>query len=221
MKNSYKPFEFFYEWKGSIPFKQSLDIQEEYKTLSKKSQFYFLGFEVKTPVITLGLRADESHILFNDSELEKNNISQLKVKRGGEATLHSPGQLIIYPIVYLNSFSLKVKDFIIGLEKVSQILLEDFAIKTKREGKYAGLYTDKGKVCFFGIHVSEGVSQHGLSINVHNDLSLFQSIKSCGEQNRKHDSLSLYTSFSLSTEELFFKWCDKAHSFFNGKIDKK
>ena len=213
---------FVYNWLGSIPFEQSLKAQEEQKSLTaQKSQFYFLGFSAKKPIITLGLRSDESHILVNEDQLRQYNLSKLKLKRGGEATLHAPGQLVIYPILSLPHLGLKVKDFIVKLEEITQSLLEDFGIKTKKEGKYAGLYTKRGKICFFGIHISGGVSQHGVSINVHNDLSLFNAIKSCGEQNRRHDSLSLYSNFSLSKEELFFKWCEKAVAFFNDKIDKK
>ena len=214
------PFNFIYNWQGSIPFKQSLEIQEGLKTLAKKSQFYFLGFEVTEPLITLGLRSDESHILFNEKKLQSCGISKMKLKRGGEATLHPPGQLVIYPILSLPQVGLKVKDFIVSLEEITQSLLKDFGIETKKEGQYAGLYTNRGKICFFGIHISEGVSQHGLSINVDNDLSLFHAIKSCGEQNRPHDSLSSYTNFSLSKEELFLKWCKKAYAFFTDKIDK-
>ena len=118
--------------------------------------------------------------------------------------MHAPGQLIIYPVLFLPSLGLKVKDFIVSLEEITQSVLTDFGIETDKEGQYAGLYTERGKICFFGIHISEGVSQHGVSINVHNDLNLFQAIKSCGEQNRPHDSLSLYPSFSLSQKELFF-----------------
>ena len=206
-----QPFKLVYNWLGAISFERSLSAQEELKDLAiKKSQFYFLGFEVTEPVITLGLRADESHILFNESQLKKYNISKLKLKRGGEATLHAPGQLVIYPILSLPRLGLKVKDFIVKLEEITQSLLKDFGIEIKKEGRYAGLYTKTGKICFFGIHISGGVSQHGVSINVHNDLSLFDAIKSCGEQNRRHDSLSLYPNFSLSKEKLFYKWCEKA-----------
>ncbi|MCZ0931539.1 MAG: lipoyl(octanoyl) transferase LipB [Oligoflexia bacterium] len=213
-----QPFEVFYNWAGSVSFGHSLDTQEKLKALAKKSQFCFFGFNATDPVITLGLRADESHILFDENQLKRYNILKLNLKRGGEATLHAPGQLVIYPILSLPCLGLKVKDFIAGLEEITQSVLRGFGVETKKEGKYAGLYTERGKICFFGIHVSGGVSQHGLSINVHNDLSLFSAIKSCGEQNRKHDSLSLYKEFSLSKEELFFKWCEKASNFF---IEKK
>ena len=44
-------------------------------------------------------------------------------------------------------------------------------ISEKKEDS-AGLFTQTGKIAFFGIHISRGVSQHGLSININND-SLF------------------------------------------------
>lgn len=193
-----------------MSFSETLKLQEELKIRAREGHGTLLGFESESSVITMGFRSDENHILWSDEELKERNISKMAVRRGGEATLHSPGQLVIYPVLSLPRLSLKVKDFILALEEITQSVLRDFGIETKKEGKYAGLYTSKGKLCFFGIHISHGVSQHGLSINVDNDLSLFNSIKSCGETNRKHDSLSLYKNFSLSKTELFLKWCDKA-----------
>ena len=206
---------FVKEWKGKIPFSESLKLQEERKAKAKKGQGAFLGFESDRPMITMGFRSDKDHILWSDERLTEHNISQMEVRRGGEATLHSPGQLVIYPVLSLPRLGLKVRDFILALEEITQSVLKDFDIETEREGEYAGLYTSRGKLCFFGIHISHGVSQHGLSVNVDNDLSLFDSIRSCGETGREHDSLSLYKSFSLSKKELFFKWCDKALDFFN------
>ena len=198
-----------------MPFPESLKLQEELKILARGGQFTILGFESQSPMITMGFRSDKSHILWSDEKLKEHNISKMEVRRGGEATLHAHGQLVIYPVCSFHLLGLKVRDFILALENITQNLLEDFDIKTRKEGKYAGLYTDRGKLCFFGIHISNGVSQHGLSVNVDNDLSLFDSIKSCGDVNRKHDSLSFYESFSLSKKELFFRWCEKALDFFN------
>ena len=208
------------QWKGSIEFPKSLELQKKWKAGAKKGEGVFLGFESKKPVITLGFRSDKNHILWPEKKLKESNISQMEIHRGGEATLHSPGQLVIYPILSLPKLGLKVKDFISVLENITQSVLEDFGISTQKEGKYAGLYTKTGKICFFGIHISEGVSQHGLSVNIDNDLNLFGSIKSCGEPKRKHDRLSLYQSFFISKEQLFLKWCDKAEDVFKSTRSK-
>ncbi len=205
-------------WEGAVEFSKTLELQEQLKPLAQKERGFLLGFESKSPVITMGFRSNRSHILWPEEELKKHNISQMKIRRGGEATLHSPGQLVIYPVLSLRRLGLKARDFIMILERITQSLLKNFKISTGKEGQYAGLYTDRGKLCFFGVHISGGVGQHGLSINVDNDLSLFDSVMSCGEAGRAHDSLSFYPGFSLSKEELFFKWCDKALDFFSGSV---
>lgn len=205
-----KSFQASYHWVGLIPFEESLKMQEVFKSSAGKSHLYFFGFESDQPVITLGLRSNSDHIVWTQEQLKSRDITILNIKRGGEATLHAPGQLVIYPVVHLPSLNLKVRDWIKLLEHITKAVLEDLGLLVWQEGKYAGLYTKKGKIAFFGIHISKGLSQHGLSINVNNDLSLFEAIRSCGEKDRAHDKLLLYPKISLNAEELFFKWCDKA-----------
>lgn len=208
---------FHEKWLGSIPFKQSLKEQESLKDLAKNSEFYFLGFEVCNPSITKGVRASSEDIVWNEEKRKAHNIEVFELRRGGQATLHAPGQLVIYPVIHLPSFKMKVKDFIVSLETITQSFLEDFKIPTERLDKYSGLSSSQGKIAFFGIHISEGVSQHGLSINVDNDLSLFSSIKSCGTSHRPHDKLSSYQT-KLTTKDLFYKWTKKAQSIWQEKM---
>ena len=73
----------------------------------------------------------------------------------------------------------------------------------KEEGQ-AGLFTKRGKIAFFGIHITEGVSQHGLAVNVHNDLNLFDLIRSCGVHRKTHDKLSNYCNITI--QEVFDLW---------------
>src|SRR3990167_4957328 len=53
-------------------------------------------------VLTLGRLAKEEYILVDENELQKRKADVVKIDRGGEVTLHAPGQLVIYPIVDLN-----------------------------------------------------------------------------------------------------------------------
>ena len=182
--------------------------------MAKNGAGFFLGFESRHGVITKGLRTEEEDILWSDKQLKKQKIDTISLKRGGRATLHTPGQLVIYPVIHLASFKLKIKDFILLIENITRVCLLDLGIFSERLEKYSGLSTPKGKIAFFGIHVSEGVSQHGLAINVSNDLDLFHSIKSCGMQNRPHDSLKNH-NIPLSTKELFKKWTNRAIPIFN------
>ena len=214
------PHKVISQWEGKLPFQTSLTLQENLKNIvkqyKKKNTAYFLGFEPLDNIITKGLRTTKEDVLWSAEKLKNSHIKEIELKRGGQATLHSPGQLIIYPILPINNYHLKVKDFILSLERITQELLSDLKIPTSNTEKYAGLSTKKGKIAFFGIHISEEISQHGVSINIENDLELFQCIKSCGLAHRTHDKLSNYNS--LTAKQLFNLWTQKAEHFLNKKM---
>ena len=202
------------QWKGAIPFQKSLELQEKLKPLAKNNPGFFLGFESRQGVITKGLKTEEEDILWSDKQLKEKGISVISLKRGGKATLHAPGQLVIYPVIHLASFKWQIKDFILLLESLTREFLLNLGIVSERKEQYSGLSTSKGKIAFFGIHVSEGVSQHGFSINVSNNLDLFHSIKSCGVKDRSHDRL-IDHKIPFSMKELFEKWTEQAKPVFN------
>ena len=214
-------YNMYSQWEGAIPFQKSLEIQEKLKPLAKKGAGFFLGFESCHGVITKGLGTEAEDILWPEKQLAQKKISLISLKRGGKATLHAPGQLVIYPVIHLASFKWLIKDFILSLENMTREFLLDLGVAAgRKEEKYSGLSTARGKIAFFGIQVSEGVSQHGLSINVSNDLDLFHSIKSCGVKNRPHDKLKDH-QISLTTKELFEKWTARATPIFNQRCHRR
>ncbi len=201
-------------WKGLIPYVQSLELQEQLKAKAKETpQAFFLGFECPT-CVTLGLRGKTADdLVYTEEKYRKRGVLVISIKRGGQATLHSPGQLVVYPILDLRLWGLKPRDFLRLLEEVTKDTLAEYGVTANPSGDSAGLFTNDGKIAFFGVHISEGVSQHGLALNVVNDLSLFNLIRSCGEVQRKHDSLQKQ-GLSYSVKDVFFQWCQKAQSMF-------
>ena len=208
-------------WLETLSFKKSLEKQIELKEkiIRQKEVGFFMGFEPQQPIITEGLRSEKNDILWSKEKLKQFKMEQISIRRGGETTLHTPGQLVIYPVLPLAFFSLKIKDYIVMLENITEQVLSQLGIQTKRLEKYAGLSTAKGKIAFFGVHISQRITQHGLAINVNNPLQLFSAIKSCGVINRKHDSLSL-SSVEINTEELFKLWTNTAQNKFQAHLKK-
>lgn len=195
-------------WENRIPYLESLKKQEDLKTKClATNQNFALCFDCPT-VITMGLRGSEDDLLLPKSEYEDKNISIVSIKRGGQATMHSPGQLVLYPISNIKQNKLRARDFVHFIEQVTKKTLSQFGVSTHKEEGQAGLFTAKGKIAFFGIHITDGVSQHGLAINVSNDLSLFDLIRSCGISRRTHDKLSHYCKISL--QEVFDLWVKTA-----------
>lgn len=197
-------------WKSKISYSKSLSMQEELKVQARKSQkAFFLGFE-SSATITLGLRGKlQDDIQISEEECKGRGLEIVSIKRGGQATIHSPGQLVIYPILDLREWKIKPRDFLHLLENITKITFKKYDLLVEKKENSAGLFTDHGKIVFFGIHISEGVNQHGLSINVSNDLNLFKLIRSCGKIHRHHDSFR-NRGIDVALKDLFFSWCETA-----------
>lgn len=128
-------------------------------------------------VITLGRSSHEENVLSKDLPI-------FEIERGGDATYHGPGQLVIYPIFSLQSRGLGVRNLVEVLESSIIQTLSSFGIEGASGllGKETGvwLHDKKRKIASIGIAVSHWVSYHGVALNVNTDLSYFQRIRPCG-----------------------------------------
>ena len=61
------------------------------------------------PVVTVGYSGSRSHIRLKAEQLQKQNLRTQWVNRGGGCYLHGEGQLCVYPIVPLSTFSASTK----------------------------------------------------------------------------------------------------------------
>jgi lipoate-protein ligase B len=141
----------------------------------------FLG--THPPLITLGrrLRAEDGD---TEQFAAQSGLPTYPSERGGEATLHGPGQLVGYPIITLRQDGANV-DLHGYLHKLEQILIESlasFAIAGVRKSGFTGVWVGGGarKIASIGIAVRSYVTYHGFALNVENDLSLFKHLRPCG-----------------------------------------
>jgi lipoyl(octanoyl) transferase len=161
-----------------------------------KAAAVLLGFECFKPVITLGRRGRaEQDILRAAFEI-------LTVDRGGQATLHNPGQLVIFPLMSVRRCG--VRAWIEGLASVTQKCLRTHAIESHWDSTNPGLYTANGKIMACGVRIHRGISTHGVSINIKNDLSEFSVIRSCGVQDAPLDRVGEQVQIS----EFFEQWAE-------------
>jgi lipoyl(octanoyl) transferase len=101
-------------------------------------------------------------------------------RRGGRVTVHSEGQLVIYPIINLRKRAMNVSCYVRMLENwmIDALSLLNIEANLSEEG--IGVWVDRSKVGFVGINVERGVASHGFCLNISNDLSLFNAIIPCG-----------------------------------------
>ncbi|MDR0942497.1 MAG: lipoyl(octanoyl) transferase LipB [Holosporales bacterium] len=116
----------------------------------------------------------------NKDFLTKLNFPIYYPKRGGRVTVHSPGQIVLYPIINLRKRNLNVSEYVKILENWIIEVLATFQITSRLSDDGIGVWVNDAKIGFIGIRIEKGVSSHGLCLNVSNDLSMFKAIAPCG-----------------------------------------
>ena len=125
------------------------------------------------PVATLGRRGEASEVF--DATLPV-----FAIERGGKATYHAPGQLVLYPIVHLGEGNRDVRAWVQHLERFVIRLLGEHGIAARIEPDLPGVWTGPRKIASIGIAIQHWVSFHGIALNVTIDPKEFERIDPCG-----------------------------------------
>ncbi len=172
-----------------ILFNKNVDIKKNNiilpLSLQKETKNYLLFCE-HPPVFTLGKSGSENNLLINKKTLEKENISYHKINRGGDITFHGPGQIVGYPILDLEYFSIGIKQYIYKLEEVIILTLGEYNINAERLKGTTGVWLDTShnkkvrKICSIGVRISRWITMHGFAFNINTNLKYYDLINPCG-----------------------------------------
>jgi len=132
------------------------------------------------PVITLGRNTDQNNLLWDQETLQAAGIDCVSSPRGGDITLHSPGQLVGYPIVDLSHYRKDLHRYLRQLEEMLICTLADFGLAGEAVSGKTGVWIQGRKIASIGIAVRHWISYHGFALNIDNDLSAFDAIIPCG-----------------------------------------
>ncbi len=186
------------QYLGIVDYQLGLKLQDDLVVLAKdRLQTTVLGLQ-HPKVITLGKRAPQNFV---------SEFPIFQTNRGGLVTIHSEGQLVIYPVMNIKRHQIGVKKFVQLLLETTQKVFNNYDVETFLDDRQIGLYTKKGKIAFCGLEIRDGVSLHGLSINISNDLSFFNQITSCGVEKIDTDRLNYY-HLGITEKDFFNTWID-------------
>jgi len=130
------------------------------------------------PVLTLGRRASPEDILWTDEQLAAAGMAVVEAPRGGQVTLHAPGQLVAYPVVPIGR---KIREHIVRLGETARALLDELGVEgCEFRMDHPGVWLGARKLGSIGVHLSRGVTVQGLALNLDVDPALFGSLVSCG-----------------------------------------
>ncbi len=154
------------------------------------------------PVYTRGRRSTPDELPMGAEWYEMQGIEVRDTDRGGRVTYHGPGQLVVYPIVSLKPYGNDVHEYVRRMERVMIESLGEWGVRATTIDGLTGVWTEgeapgssggeaeARKIGSIGVHVSRGVTTHGLAVNVNNDLQPFEWIVPCGIEGARTTSLS-------------------------------
>jgi len=160
---------------GLVPYVQTLQEMQDFnqrRTEVTPDEVWMLEHP---SVFTLGINAKETHVL------NAGNIPIVRVDRGGQVTWHGPGQLVVYILIDIQRKKLGVRELVCRLERSIIKTLAHYDIAAAGKTGAPGVYTKDGaKIGSIGLRVKNRCCYHGLSLNVNNDLKVFERINPCG-----------------------------------------
>jgi lipoate-protein ligase B len=163
---------------GLVPYREALELQRSLRDRRAAGELPDLLLVLEhPPVYTKGRRTEPGDLPMPDDWYAARGIEVCETDRGGRVTYHGPGQLVAYPIMAVN----RVADFVHTMERAIVRALADEGIAAEpRDTPFTGVWVGDRKIASIGVRVREGVSMHGLAVNVDNDLQPFEWIVPCG-----------------------------------------
>ena len=146
------------------------------------------------PTVTLGAGSTIDHLKFDESS-PPSGFELRRCERGGEATYHGPGQLVLYPILNLARapHEADLHWYMRGLESVALEAMIDLGLDESKCGRIDGLtgaWCDGHKLAAVGVRARRWVSYHGVALNVCPNLEHFANIVPCGIGDRPVGSVA-------------------------------
>ncbi len=152
------------------------------------------------PTVTLGRRAAAADLYFPEATYAARGVELHRINRGGLATAHEPGQLVVYPVVALKKKD--VRRFADQFLNVVVKVLAEYAVPGRLKAGEPGVWVDGRKICSFGIALKKWISSHGVALNANNSLETFSMIVPCGQPGEIVTSLQRELGRAIDLDEL-------------------
>jgi lipoyl(octanoyl) transferase len=204
-------------WLGRRPYEPVLALQQRlHDARAAGSVGDTVLFLEHTPVVTLGRRADPSHVLLGVEGLRARGWDCVQTDRGGDVTLHAPGQLVGYPIVDLAPDRCDVRRYVRGLAETMRRVVARHGVASGEAPGMVGLWVDRAtpdrfpeggqgldlvKIGAIGVRISRWITMHGFALNVTLGSEVYEVIVPCGITGRGVSSIRELTGREPGTQE--------------------
>ncbi len=163
-------------WRGILPYAKALALQRAHRDALARGEVREEIWGLEHPrVITTGRRTVGD---LDPMRIRAAGFDVFETERGGLATCHEPGQLVVY--LLLDVRTLGVRLLVDLLEEGVIAWLAERGVPAHRREGAPGAWMGEAKLCAIGLHAGGGFTMHGLALNLVNDLRGFSLITPCG-----------------------------------------
>ena len=180
-----------HRWLGELEYEAALGLQLELVGQRARGEIGDTALYLEHPhVFTRGRKSRDLSDLLDAGE-----VPVITTGRGGEVTYHGPGQLVVYLIHQLDRRPGEVPDAPAFIRRIEAWVIAALArVGLEGAGRrrgFSGVWVADKKIASVGVAVSaEGVTFHGVAVNVSTDMSYFERIRPCGLSAKMMTSLS-------------------------------
>ncbi|QTH44760.1 lipoyl(octanoyl) transferase LipB [Cohnella sp. LGH] len=199
------------EWLSRRKYGEAWELQKQLvKEIDRQERNDSLLLLEHSPTFTIGSDRHPEHLLYGSEELARRGIEVYEIDRGGDITYHGPGQLVGYPLLYLDAEGLDLHQYLRNLEEAIIKLLAEFGIQGGRKPEYTGVWVGDRKIAAIGVKFNKArtrrgfVTSHGFALNVKKNVEEdgFQGIIPCGITEYGVTSLETLTGIELQVDEI-------------------
>lgn len=199
------------EWLSAIDYGEAWELQKQLvRAIDREERKESLLLLEHPPTYTIGSDRHPEHLLYGADELARRGIALYEIDRGGDITYHGPGQLVGYPLLYLDAAGLDLHGYLRSLEESIIKLLADYGVLGGRKPAYTGVWVGDEKIAAIGVKFNKArtrrgfVTSHGFAFNVKANVKQdgFQGIVPCGIQEFGVTSLETLTGLTLNVETI-------------------
>lgn len=171
------------------------------------------------PVISKGRRL-QGVAIPNQKKILEQGIQIHETDRGGLLTYHGPGQIVFYFIFEVARYFEGVSHMVHGVERLLVDYLDGLGIKSRCRTDHPGIWVGDKKMGSVGFRVADGVTKHGVSLNVACDLSVYGLFDPCGLTGASMSSLKECLQREILPDEVGKIGMDLAAAFQAGFLEQ-
>ncbi|MCB9778500.1 MAG: lipoyl(octanoyl) transferase LipB [Alphaproteobacteria bacterium] len=167
-----------WQWRGRLPYADALAEQRARREAIVAGRAdEALWLLEHDPVVTTGKRAVPGLDVVG---LAARGIPVVPTERGGLATWHGPGQLVAYFLIDVEGRRLGPRVLVDRIQDTVAAWLDGLGVAAAPRPGLPGVWAGRDKICAVGLHIHQGVSIHGLALNLCPDLAAFSLFSPCG-----------------------------------------